>query len=109
VELPVGFGDGVGGEQGVFIWPSMMTCKTCIPCGPNSLDIDCASALKPNLPTTSAEKRAEPRKEAVAPVSKIVPCPVSTIATLPLADWSRVRHPQTPAGERARIGRGGAG
>jgi hypothetical protein len=30
---------------GVFIWPSMMTCETCISCGPNSLAMDCASAL----------------------------------------------------------------
>jgi hypothetical protein len=58
---------------GVLIWPSMMTCATCTPCGPNSRAIDWASALKPNLPTASAENRAEPRNAAVAPVSRIVP------------------------------------
>lgn len=58
---------------GVLIWPSMMTCATCTPCGPNSRAMDWASALKPNLPTASAENRAEPRNAAVAPVSRIVP------------------------------------
>jgi hypothetical protein len=57
---------------GVFIWPSMMTCETCIPFGPNSLAIDCASALKPNLPTASAENLALPRSDAEAPVSRMV-------------------------------------
>jgi hypothetical protein len=42
--------------------------------------MDWASALKPNLPTASAENRAEPRNAAVAPVSRIVPRPLSTIA-----------------------------
>src|SRR5215208_3422600 len=64
----------------VLIWPSMMTCETCIPCGPNSRAMDCASALKPNLPTASAENLALPRSAADAPVSRMVPCPASTIA-----------------------------
>ena len=65
---------------GVLIWPSMIACATCIPCGPNSRANDCDRALMPNFPTASAAKRAEPRKEAVAPVSRIVPRPASTIA-----------------------------
>jgi hypothetical protein len=45
-----------------------------------SLAMDCASALKPNVPTASAENLALPRSDADAPVSRMVPYPASTIA-----------------------------
>ena len=59
MELPVGFSDGVGREQGVLLavrhhltdaWCVYLTVyddvrDVCIPCGPNSLAMDCASAL----------------------------------------------------------------
>ena len=93
VELPVGFGDSVGGEQGVLLSVRHHLMNTgCVylavdddvrhvyPCGPNSLAMDCASALKPNLPTASAENLALPRSAAEAPVSRVVPRPASTIA-----------------------------
>ena len=66
---------------GVLIWPSMITWATCTPCGQNSRAIDWARALRPNLPTASAENRAEPR-EAVAPVQDRLALD-STIAAVP--------------------------
>ena len=59
---------------------STITCATWIPRGPSSRAMDCASARSPNFPTARHAKLAEPRREAVAPVSRIVPRPRSSMS-----------------------------
>jgi hypothetical protein len=45
------------------------------------MELQCATARKPNLPMAKFRKRALPRKEAVAPVNRIVPRPRATICS----------------------------
>jgi len=42
-------------------------------CGPSSRAIDCATARSPNVALAKAAKPLPPRKEAVAPVKKMLP------------------------------------
>jgi hypothetical protein len=60
--------------------------------------MDWASALKPNLPTASAENRAEPRNAAVAPVSRIVPRHREALA----GEAMGARRPETGTGAQDR-------
>lgn len=53
----------------VLIPPSMTASATCTPCGPNSLARLCVMPRWANLPAAKEAKRAEPRREAVAPVT----------------------------------------
>jgi len=48
--------------------PSITACATWTPLGPNSRARDWARARKANLPVAKEEQRAEPLREAVAPV-----------------------------------------
>lgn len=48
--------------------PSITTCETWIPWGPNSRARDCARARKANLADAKDAKLAEPFRLAVAPV-----------------------------------------
>ncbi len=48
--------------------PSITACATWTPLGPNSRARDWARARKANLPVAKEEHRAEPLREAVAPV-----------------------------------------
>ena len=55
--------------------PSMMTCATWMPCGPNSRAIDWTSRRRPPLVALKAAKRGRPRSEPEAPVKITVPRP----------------------------------
>ena len=52
--------------------PSMIACATCTPFDPNSRASDCARARELNLPDAKELQSAEPRREAVAPVTRSV-------------------------------------
>lgn len=58
--------------QGVSIPPSMTASATCTPFGPNSRASDWARARWANFAAAKVLKRAEPRTEAVAPVTRRV-------------------------------------
>lgn len=55
--------------QGVSMPPSIMASATWTPLGANSRASDWVSARWANLPAAKEPKRAEPRMEAVAPVT----------------------------------------
>lgn len=50
--------------------PSMTARATCTPLGPNSRARDWVMARWANLPAAKVLKKAEPRTEAVAPVTR---------------------------------------
>ena len=51
----------------------MITCATCIPCGPNSLDRPCAKERSALLAAAKAVNGGLDRIEAVAPVKSKEP------------------------------------
>ena len=53
---------------GISITPSIITCETWTPLGPNSRARLCANARRANFPDAKAENDAEPFRLAVAPV-----------------------------------------
>jgi hypothetical protein len=94
VELPVGFGDGVGGEQGVLLAISHhLTDTWCVYLAIYD-DVRDVYPLRPELPRHGLRQRPQaeladrerrenfalPRSAADAPVSKMVPCPASAMA-----------------------------